>query len=416
MSELDRLIAELCPDGVERKQLEDVIISLKTGLNPRKNFVLNTEDSKNYYVTVREIVNGKIVFFNKTDKVNDDALRLISNRSNLETGDVLFSGTGTVGRIAVVEETPFNWNVKEGVYVIKPNQELVKSRFIAYVLGSSLAIDAYSHKIVGSPVCSLPMTDLRKLSIPVPPLPIQREIVRILDNFTEFEAKLAAELTAELTARKKQYEYYRYELLTFGEDVPMVSLGEISEFKYGFTDKAKDHGSVRFIRITDISDNGKLQQTNCKYIDLTEESEKYLLKNGDLLMARTGATYGKTMLFTDDVQAVYASFLLRIRFAENTVLPAYYWHFSQSCLYWYQANKFVSKAGQPQFNANAIKNIKIPVPSIIEQKCIIGLLDRFDALTTDITYGLPAEIEARRRQYEYYRDKLLAFPAKQPIS
>ena len=240
----------------------------------------------------------------------------------------------------------------------------------------------------------------------------QREIVRILDNFTELTAELKKELSTELTARKKQYEYYRSQLLTFGNDVPMVELAEIADFKYGFTDTAKDQGSARFIRITDIGDNGKLQQTDCKYVDLTEESEKYLVEKGDLLMARTGATYGKTMLFEDSIKAVYASFLIRIRFAENTVLPAYYWHFSQSGFYWNQANKLVSKAGQPQFNANALKNVVIPVPSVNEQKCIIRLLDRFDIISNDILSDLPAEIAARQKQYEYYRGKILTFKEK----
>ena len=165
----------------------------------------------------------------------------------------------------------------------------------------------------------------------------------------------------------------------------------------------------RFIRITDIGDNGKLIPKNCKFIDINAESEKYLLEKGDLLMARTGATYGKTMLFSEDTPAIYASFLIRIRFVENTILPEYYWHFAQSNLYWTQANKLVSKAGQPQFNANVLKTVNIPVPSIIEQRRIIELLDRFDSLCNDLYSGLPAEIEARRKQYEYFRDKLLTF-------
>jgi len=200
-----------------RVTLGDVIISLKTGLNPRKNFILNTENAQNYYVTVREIVDGKIVFFDKTDRVDNEALTLINNRSNLEERDVLFSGTGTVGKIAVVEEKPINWNIKEGVYAIKPRQEFIMSRFLAYVLSASSTIETYRTKIVGSPVCSLPMADFRKLSIPLPPLPVQCEIIRILDDFTELTAKLTAELTAELTARKEQYEWYRDKLLRFEE-------------------------------------------------------------------------------------------------------------------------------------------------------------------------------------------------------
>ena len=174
--------------NVEWKPLETVIKSLKTGLNPRKNFQLNTLDSEGFYVTVREIQNGKIIFLDKTDRVDKRALELINNRSNLEIGDILFSGTGTVGRTAVIEIEPTNWNIKEGVYVIKPNQEIISSKYLSYLLNSQDVIREYSKKIVGSPVVSLPMGDLKKLLIPVPPLKVQEEIVRILDTFTELTA------------------------------------------------------------------------------------------------------------------------------------------------------------------------------------------------------------------------------------
>lgn len=200
---------------VEWKSLDEVIYSLKTGLNPRQNFQLNTPEAQGYYVTVREIQNGQIVFLDKTDRVDNRALELINNRSNLDAGDVLFSGTGTVGRTAVIKTKPLNWNIKEGVYVIKPNQKVIDSGYLSYLLNSSEIVKEYSRKIVGSPVVSLPMSELRKLQIPIPPLAVQKEIVRILDRFTELEAKLIAELEAELEARRKQYEYYRNSLLTF---------------------------------------------------------------------------------------------------------------------------------------------------------------------------------------------------------
>lgn len=189
----------------------------------------------------------------------------------------------------------------------------------------------------------------------------------------------------------------------------MVPLGEIAKFIYGYTDKAKDTGDVRFIRITDIGDNGCLNQDNAKYIDLTDSSRKYLLKKGDLLMARTGATYGKTLSVPDDSPAVYASFLIKIVLDNSKMLNRFYWHFAQTPLYWMQAEKLVSAGGQPQFNTNAISRVLVPVPSLQEQARIVATLDRFDTLCNDLTSGLPAEIEARQRQYEYYRDKLLTF-------
>ena len=183
------------------------------------------------------------------------------------------------------------------------------------------------------------------------------------------------------------------------------TLGDIAKFVYGYTDKAKDTGDVRFIRITDINDDGCLDPSDAKYVDLTEESKKYLLKKGDLLLARTGATYGKTLFFDSDEPAVYASFLIKIVLDKTVIRNRYYWHFSKSSLYREQAEK-------QQFNANAVSRVKVPVPSLEVQDRIIGVLDNFDAICTDLNIGLPAEIEARQKQYEYYRDKLLSFEEK----
>jgi type I restriction enzyme S subunit len=152
-----------------------------------------------------------------------------------------------------------------------------------------------------------------------------------------------------------------------------------------------------------------LSQSDTKFVNSTEGSSEYLVKRGDVLMARTGATYGKTVLIKDDISAIYASFLIRIRLNNEIILPSYYWHFAQSSFYWKQANNMVSKGGQPQFNANALKNIKLPVPPLKEQERIVAILDKFDALVNDLSSGLPAEINARRQQYEYYRDRLLSF-------
>ena len=191
-----------------------------------------------------------------------------------------------------------------------------------------------------------------------------------------------------------------------------VTLGEVAGFTYGFTDKAKDSGDARFIRITDIDEYGHLNMADARYIDLTTESRKYLLHKGDLLMARTGATYGKTLYVPNDEPAVYASFLIKITPNPKILMNRYYWHFAQSGLYWDQANKLVSTGGQPQFNSNALKQVKITVPSLEQQRTIIELLDRFDGICNDLSSGLPAEIEARQKQYEYYRDKLLTFKEK----
>ena len=144
----DQLLDLEGKDGVEMKTLGDVLISLKTGLNPRKNFVLNSPNSNNYYITVRELGLFDIKPTDKTDKVTDEALQLINNRSNLEAGDVLFSGTGTIGRTALVTEHPHNWNIKEGVYTLKPRKNLIISRFLIELLDDQFHLYTANDQVI----------------------------------------------------------------------------------------------------------------------------------------------------------------------------------------------------------------------------------------------------------------------------
>ena len=186
-------------------------------------------------------------------------------------------------------------------------------------------------------------------------------------------------------------------------------MSEVAEFQYGFTASAADAGDSRLIRITDITDSGKLSVANPKYVDSTSDSADFSVKPGDLLVARTGATFGKTVLIVDSAPALFASFLIRIGVKRALLLPGFYWHFAQSTEYWRQANSLVSRAGQPQFNANVLKRIRLPIPPLSTQERIVGILDKFDALVNDLSVGLRAELMARRRQYEHYRDRLLTF-------
>ncbi len=204
-------------EDVERKILGDVIVSLNTGLNPRQFFKLNTEGANNYYVTIREIQNNTVVMSEKTDRIDDFALQLCNNRSNLEIGDVLFSGTGTIGETAIITEYPYNWNIKEGVYTIKPQKEKLNSKFLMYLLHTEPIRTAILKKAAGGTVKSVPVAEMKRLLIPIPPLDKQLEIVSILNRFDALCNDLTSGLPAEIAARQKQYEYYRDKLLTFKE-------------------------------------------------------------------------------------------------------------------------------------------------------------------------------------------------------
>lgn len=380
MNQLYKLVRKLSPTGVHFCSLEDVC-RIETGKQINKGNLLS---EGNY-----PVLNGGISPSGYWHEYNTDANTIAISQGGASAGYVNYI------------TTPF-W-AGAHCYVVFLKTEKVLYKFLYYFIKNNQEKLMNSKQGAGIP--GLNRKAIYSLNIPLPPLPIQQEIVRILDTFTN----LTAELTAELTARRKQYEYYRDELLTFGEDVPKVSLSELARFTYGFTDKAKETGDTRFIRITDIDDNGNLRRSDAKYITLTEESRKYLLKKGDILLARTGATYGKTLYIPDDTPAVFASFLIKIELDNSRILNRYYWHFAKSTQYWTQAEKYVSKAGQQQFNSKAVGRVLVPIPPLGVQQKIVDILDKFDKLCADIGDGLPAEIEARQRQYEYYRGQLLKF-------
>lgn len=150
-------------------------------------------------------------------------------------------------------------------------------------------------------------------------------------------------------------------------------LGEIATFKYGYTSPAKDKGEFRYIRITDIDEFGNISERKKKYINLANQKEqnRHLLKPGDILVARTGSV-GETAIFSSKEKSVFASYLIRINFNQEIILPKYYWFFAKSEKYWNQVNNLTKGTAQPQFNANSLKEISTPLPNLKEQKRIIA--------------------------------------------
>ncbi|WP_033594908.1 restriction endonuclease subunit S [Helicobacter pylori] len=188
----------LASNVVEFRELGDIILSLKTGLNPRSFFKLNTPNANNYYVTIRELEDYTIKFTHQTDRIDDNALSLCLKRSNLEKDDILFSGTGTIGKVSIIEKNPNNWAIKEGIYSIKPNKKIVFPRFLMFCLESSNIQNDIKNKSFGGIVKSIPMNDLQQIQIPLPPLNEQIAIANILSDADN-------EITS-LKNKKRQFE------------------------------------------------------------------------------------------------------------------------------------------------------------------------------------------------------------------
>lgn len=209
---------------------------------------------------------------------------------------------------------------------------------------------------------------LKSIQIPLPPLEVQQEIVAEIEGYQKV-----------INGARAVLDHYRPHI-PIHPDWPMVELGKITKPEYGYTEKASDSGDARFVRITDISREGTLRREDAKFITLNSDARESLLSKGDILVARTGATYGKTMIFEEDYPAVFASFLIRLRFSKTQVHPRYYWVFAQSDLYWNQAKALMTGGGQPQFNGNALVRVKMPIPPIATQQAIVAEIEAEQAL------------------------------------
>ncbi len=246
--------------------------------------------------------------------------------------------------------------VNNHAHVLRTKKNKIFDTFLMQIL-NELDLSRY---ITGVTVPKLNQEKLRGIKIPLPPLEVQEQIVAELDNYQKI-----------IDGARQVVENYKP---TFKIDTnwEIVKLGEVCDLEYGYSETAKDAGEYRYIRITDISNNGLLRNDDLKYISLNKKSRNYILNKGEVLVARTGATYGKTLYFYDDMKAIFAGYLIRLNFDQNIVNNKFYWVFAQSLDYDKQKNSLVQGGGQPQFNANAIKQIKISLPPLnIQQQIVI---------------------------------------------
>ena len=261
--------------------------------------------------------------------------------------------------------------------------------------------------------------NLRNIEIPLPPIEVQTEIVRILDKFTSLEA----ELEAELDCRKRQYEYYRDKLLSFdnvgGQEVEWKKMSEVCEIKgrigfRGYTrqDLVEEGKGAISLSPSNIV-NGVLTFDNNTYIswEKYDESPEIIAKIGNIVFTKTGSTVGKTALITELPQecTINPQLVLITCMGCNN---AYLKHVMQDASFQLKVRKFAGVGSVPNISQKALASIEIPIPPVQEQERIANILDRFESLTTSLQSGLPAEIAARRQQYEHYRDKLLTFKRK----
>ena len=314
-----------------------------------------------------------IVYFDYNDyRENFEKYKVFKN-------DLVIAMSGaTTGKLGInTTETIFYLNQRVGKFL--PKKGLLKDFLYHYL---STKIEENLRISAGAAQPNLSTEQIKNFSIPFPPLPEQKRIVAILDKVFVAITKAKENAEKNLQNARELFESYLQNIFANpGDGWEKKKLGEIANIEYGFTDKAKDIGDYRYIRITDIDKNGNLKKENKVFIDFSEETKKFLLKDGDLLMARTGATYAKVLLYENVEKSIFASYLIRINFKVNFINKLY-WYFSKSRIYWDQANKLFSGSAQPQFNGGALKELIFCFPkSFHDQKSIVTKLDTLSAET-----------------------------------
>ena len=320
------------------------------------------------------------------------------------------------------------------------------SKYIAYCFQTNNFQRQKEKKATGTKMIRIHANDMERFEIPLPPLSLQNKIVKILDKFQILLADTKGLLPEEIEQRQKQYEYYREKLLTFdvecdsthartharthiisnvyynilqeaagivGVDIEdkiewkMLSGISKEKLSYGSGAKAVTYdGETRYIRITDIDDKGQLKQEK---VSPSFAEGKYIVRKGDILFARSGATVGKNYIHLESKQAIYGGYLIKFSADVNKVINKYVYYCVNDSRY----EKFVfnmkSNASQPNINAQQYSNFQILLPPLHVQQHVVNVLDKFDTLVNDIKEGLPKEIEHRQKQYEYWREQLLNF-------
>ena len=388
MSKINDLIEKLCPCGVYYKKLSEIGDTF-TGLSGKnKNDFINGNAR---FITYTNIYNNPAVRLDLDDMVT---IKYNENQNELKYGDILVAGSSEnledSGMISVVCEEPMeNIYLNSFCFGFRLNNEY-KNKLIPGFSKHIFRSASFRNQIVS---CSFGVTryNLNKkmfldLTIPIPPIEVQEEIVRILDKFGELEAELEVELEAELEARKSQYAFWRGKLLSNG-DYNIVKINDITH-------------SVSSGKCSSRSETGAYSVYGSTGI--IARTDEYAFDEEKLLIARVGANAGYVHIADGKYNVTDNTLIVDLK--EDVNLRFMYYNLQN-----YNLNKLAKGGGQPLITGGQIKELEIILPPLSEQKKIAKILDKFDSLVNDIIESLPAEIELRRKQYEYYRNKLLRF-------
>ena len=414
-SKLEELIEKLCPNGVEWKKTMDIKLDSFWLMPATPVYV----DKGIPYITSKHIKNGKINFDN-VNYISEIDYENISTNRNILIGDILITMIGTIGEIAIVNENRKFYG--QNLYLVRLNNEKIMNKYFYYFI-MSIKNSLVTRKNTSNQGY-IKAGNIENLEIPLPPLEIQEEIVRILDKFTELTTEIQTELATELTLRKQQYEYYRDKLLSeeyliknsFNNILlKKTTLGEIGEFTRGNGLQKKDFREKGKPVIHYGEIYTKYGFSTEKTISFTEEEIYNKLrkaKKNDILMATTSENVedvGKCVVWRGKEEIGFSGDMYKFTTEENSKYIAYYF---QTEFFQRQKRHKVTGTKVIRIHADDMKKFEIILPTIEIQNRVVEVLDKFQKLINETKGLLPEEIEDRKKQYKYYREKLLTFEEK----
>ena len=381
MSRIDDLIAEYCPDGVKHQTLGEIGEFIRGNGIQKRDF----QDSGFGCIHYGQIYTYYGLFADHTKSFIDP--NLAEKRKKAYKGDLVIATTSeneedVCKACAWLGEEPIA--ISGDAYIFRHHQN---PKYISYCFQSELFQSQKKKYITGTKVLRVNGDAMAKIHVPVPPLPVQEEIVRILDSFSSLEA----ELEAELEARRKQYTHYRDELLKF-ERVLIASLGELCKISVGRENgTAGEFGEYPYVN-AGTSMSGFVNEWS---------------EEGDCVTTPSRGQGGMGFVAYQASRFWCGPLCYVMRSKHSDVMIKYVYYYL--CSHKADILGLVHEGGTPAINKSELAGLRILVPPFEEQQRIVSILDRFDKLTNDLSSGLPAEIEARHKQYEYYRDRLLSF-------
>lgn len=401
MSKITDLIAKYCPNGVEYKKLIEVSQILN-------GFAFQSSKYTNSgirIIRISDVQKGRIS--DKDIKYYPfDAETEIKNYL-LHENDLVMSLTGNVGRVAMLSKEELPAALNQRVACVRPLENMLLTRFLFHIFDTNSFEQEAMKNSSGGGQKNLSTKWLYNYSIPIPPLSVQQEIVRILDGFSELEK----ELEKELDARKKQYEHYKDNLLSFDVSIQKSKLIDCCDYVdyRGKTPKKTDKG-IFLITAKNIKKGFIDYKTSTEYIaeeDFATVMRRGKVELGDVLIT-TEAPCGNVAQI-DRTDVALAQRVIKYRPKNQNLDTAYLKYILLSKQFQDELKQNSSGGTVKGIKGSKLHQIKIPIPPLEEQKRIVSILDKFDALVNDISVGLPAELKARRKQYEYWRNKLLDF-------